>query len=89
MVEFSTHRSKGHCFEPHQWQFGVSLSESLYQTNPGKGRNTTEIVDGDVKHLFKETKQKSKQYMSRELRFPTMRYVRPANAQTSLRIRAV
>ena len=41
----------------------MSLSELLYQTNPGKGRNTTEIVDWDVKHLFKETKQKSKQYI--------------------------
>ena len=26
--------------------------------------------------------------MSRDMRFPTMRYVRPANAQFSLRIRA-
>ena len=28
-------------------------------------------------------------YMSREMRFPTMWYVRPAKAQTNLRIRAV
>ena len=29
------------------------------------------------------------QYRSRDMRFPIMWYVRPANAQTSLRVRAV
>ena len=37
----------------------------------------------DKKHV------KITQHMSRDMRFPTMWYVRPAKAQTSLRIRTV
>ena len=42
-----------------------------------------------LQYTYKALHRRWRTYLSRDMRFPTMRYVRQAKAQTSLRIRAV
>ena len=48
--------------------------------------NMTAFVSADSLKMVMLT---ATSYLSRDMRFPTMWYVRPAKTQTSLRIRAV
>ena len=56
--------------------FDISISSLLIRAT---------FINGATFHL----KAMKKTYLSRNMRFPTMWYVPPAKAQTSLRIRAV
>ena len=47
------------------------------------------FIRGFCAHAISTKISYAHSYMSRDMRFPTMWYVRPAEAQTSLRIRAV
>ena len=49
-----------------------------------KGQDQVNFVE-----VYQTTKPLDHLYLNRDMRFPTMWYVRPTKAQTSLRIRAV
>ena len=78
-----------HHLYPNCVKFSHSFGTRSGPTNirPDLGPNKQRLsADGKKK---KHTESHNQNNMSRDMRFPTMWYVRPAKAQTSLRIRAV
>ena len=52
-------------------------------------KHLNDNITGSLRLFLCQRQNSDKVNMSRDMRFPTMWYVRPAQAQTSLRIRAV
>ena len=63
--------------------FSIKLSKILTELCP-----LTSDIEEERKSDLRMNKYQIGHQMSREMRFPTMWYVQPAKAQTSLRIRA-
>ena len=68
-----------------------SLNVFIANTKQGVGPQVfpTLVTALPLQYTYKALHRQWRTYLSRDIRFPTMRYVRPAKAQTSLRIRAV
>ena len=68
-----------------------SLNVFIANTKQGVGPQVfpTLVTALPLQYTYKALQIQWRTYLSRDMRFPTMRYVRPAKAQTSLRIRAV
>ena len=71
----------------------VSLSLNVFIANTKQGVGPqvfpTLVTALPLQYTYKALHRQWRTYLSRGMRFPTIRYVRPAKAQTSLRIRAV
>ena len=71
----------------------VSLSLNVFIANTKQGVRPqvfpTLVTALPLQYTYKALHRQWRTYLSRGMRFPTIRYVRPAKAQTSLRIRAV
>ena len=68
-----------------------SLNVFIANTKQGVGPQVfpTLVTALPLQYTYKALHRQWRTYLSRDMRFPTMRYVRPAKAQTSLRIRTV
>ena len=65
------------------------LNVFIANTKQGVGPQVfpTLVTALPLQYTYKALHRQWRTYLSRDMRFPTMRYVRPAKAQTSLRIR--
>ena len=68
-----------------------SLNVFIANTKQGVGPQVfpTLVTVLPLQYTYKALHRQWRTYLSRDMRFPKMRCVRPAKAQTSLRIRAV
>ena len=70
---------------------GFSLNVFIANTKQGVGPQvfSTLVTALPLQYIYKALHRQWRTYLSRDMRFPTKRSVRPAKAQTSLHIRAV
>ena len=68
-----------------------SLNVFIANTKQGVGPQVfpTLVTALPLQYTYKALNRQWRTYLSRDMIFPTIRYVRPAKAHTSLRIRAV
>ena len=69
----------------------ISLNVFIANTKQGVGPQVfpTLVTALPLQYTYKALHRQWRTYLSRDMRFPTMRYVRPTKVQTSLRIRTV
>ena len=72
-------------------KYMFSLNVFIASTKQGVGPQVfpTLVTALPLQYTYEALHRQWRTYLSRYMRFPTIRYVRPAKAQTSLRIRAV